>query len=111
MSAIFGEAMSVTGSEGGACTWSAASMLPSIVYRVDSGEDIASAKAASEMLGYEGSDTQVAGNPAFYAKLMGAILYVEKGGHTLVVQAPLMEDDPIQAQVTQVAEAILARWP
>jgi hypothetical protein len=60
------------------------SIIP-IVIRYGEDESIAAAKLVTE----NGVDLTIAGNPAYYGELMGGILYIEKAGQTLVLQAPL----------------------
>ena len=84
MASITGEPMSVSASVGSECTWSAADITPTVIIRYDTGETIATAK---QVFTQGARDLTVGGSPAYYASAPSTLLFIEKGGRPLVVQA------------------------
>jgi hypothetical protein len=105
MSAIWGVAMTSVSDDAGACTWTAATGLPSVSTRFEA-TDLATAK---QLLGAD-ADVTVAGRPGVIGTLFGVILYVQAGATAFVVQTVLTEDTPENRQkVIQVAERAFSR--
>jgi hypothetical protein len=99
--------MSITTSADLECTYGSSNIFPIFVVRFGcQGESIEVAK----MITSEGRDLTIAGLPAYYGEPLGGILYVERGGDTLVIQAPLQADDPLPAQMEAIAELAISRW-
>lgn len=103
--AIFGGTVTIEEQEGGECNITPPDSFIPIVIRYGEDESIAVAKMIVE----NGEDLTIGGNPAYYGELMGGILYIEKAGQTLVLQAPLSTElkDPMIA----VANIAITRFP
>jgi len=108
MSSIVGAPMSVTSSEATECTWSPPAVLPTVVVRYESGESIQDGKLIAQG---NGRDLTIGGNPAYYGEFAGSLLWIEKGGRTLVVQAiwGRRGDEAVQT-ISQVGEVVISRF-
>ncbi|CAN5723248.1 hypothetical protein BH24CHL5_BH24CHL5_10140 [soil metagenome] len=107
MTSMMGEPMTVSASEGTICTWTSTSILPTVVLRYDSGETI----QAGKLITSNGRDLTIAGNPAYYGEFAGSLLYIEKGGRPLVVQAVWdLEGDAGVQRISQIGELAAGRF-
>ena len=59
-------------------------MLPTVTLRFDSGESIATGKMIAST---NGQDLTIGGYPAYYGEFMGSLMWIEKNGRTLTLQA------------------------
>ena len=89
----------------GTCNVTPADSFIPIVIRYGENESIEAAKLIVE----NGEDLTIGGNPAYYGEFMGGILYIEKGGQTLVLQAPLSNED--KDKLISVANVAITRFP
>ena len=105
MDAVFGGTATIEQSEDGTCSVTGPDSLIPIVIRYGENESISAAKMVVD----NGEDLTVAGNPAYYGELMGGILYIEKGGQTLVLQAPLSTES--KELLIGAGFAAIARFP
>ena len=107
MGQALGQTMSVTADEASSCTYTAAQILPSIVIRSDSGETIETGKLITS----NGRDLTIGGNRAYYGEFMGSLLWIEKGGRTLTIQAIWsLEGDQAVQTISRVGEIAVARF-
>ncbi len=83
MGALLGATMTVASRDETECTWTSPSVLPSVIIRYESGDSIANGKLISS----NGRDLTIGGFPAYYGEFASSLLWIEKGGRTLVVQA------------------------
>ncbi|HUP82732.1 MAG TPA: hypothetical protein VM284_00905, partial [Candidatus Limnocylindria bacterium] len=89
----------------GTCNVTGADSIIPIVIRYGENESISAAKLVID----NGEDLTIAGNPAYYGELMGGILYIEKAGQTLVLQAPLSTES--KDALIAAATVAMARFP
>lgn len=107
ITSVIGEPMTASSSVGTECSWSAARITPTVIIRYDTGESIQNGKLAFP----DGRDLTIGGNPGFYVEVGGAVLYVEKGGRTLVVQAIWsLEGDAQLVKISQIGELAASRF-
>ena len=107
MSAIVGSSMSVSSNDSSGCFYNPPSFVPTIVIRSSPDETIEIGK----LITTNGRDLTIGGNRAYYGEFSGALLYIEKGGRTLVIQAvwSLTGDELVQ-KVSQIGEIAIARF-
>jgi hypothetical protein len=105
MDTVFGGTATITEDEDGTCNVTPPDSFIPIVIRYGQDESIANAKLIVE----NGEDLTIGGNPAYYGEFMGGILYIEKGGQTLVLQAPLSTED--KDNLIAVANIAITRFP
>lgn len=103
--AAFGAGATIEAQDDGSCNVTPADSFIPIVIRYGDGESIATAKLITE----NGQDLTIGGSPAYYGELMGGILYIEKGGQTLVLQAPLSTES--KDVMIALANLIITRFP
>jgi hypothetical protein len=105
MDTVFGGTVTIVEEEDGGCNVTPPnSFIPvNIRYGVD--ESIAVARDIVD----NDEDLTIGGNPALYGELFGGILYVEKGGQTLVLQSPLSTE--LRDKMIAVAEIAITRFP
>lgn len=107
MGAILGVAMTVSSSDTTECTWTSPTILPSVVIRYESGESIATGKLITS----NGRDLNLGGFPAYYGEFASSLLWIEKGGRTLVVQAIWSETgDAAVQKISQMGTTAIARF-
>ena len=102
---VLGGPVTVTPDPDGSCTFLPTGTFFPIVVRSGTDESIATAK----MILSNGVDLTVGGAPAYYGELMGGILYIEKGGQTLVLQAALSND--MKDKLVALANIAITRFP
>ncbi|HYI22249.1 MAG TPA: hypothetical protein VEX62_06395 [Candidatus Limnocylindrales bacterium] len=108
MTSIMGQAMSATSSSPTECTWSAPSVLPTVTLRFDSGESIATGKMIATT---NGQDLTIGGFPAYYGEFMGSLMWIEKNGRTLTLQAIWSESgDPAVQKLSQIGTLAIGRF-
>ena len=105
MDTVFGGATTIEQQEDGTCNVTGPDSIIPIVIRYGEGESISAAKLVVD----NGEDLTIAGNPAYYGELMGGILYIEKAGQTLVLQAPLSTES--KDVLIGAGTAAIARFP
>ena len=103
--AALGAGATIEEQDDGACNVTPADSIIPIVIRYGEGESIAAGKLITE----NGQDLTIGGSPAYYGELMGGILYIEKGGQTLVLQAPLSTES--KDVMIALANLIITRFP
>jgi hypothetical protein len=103
--AALGAGATIAEEEDGSCNVTPAESIIPIVIRYGVNEDIATAK----MIVDNGEDLTIGGSPAYYGELMGGILYIAKGGQTLVLQAPLSTES--KDEMVALANLIITRFP
>jgi hypothetical protein len=105
MTSLIGEPMTGSSSVGTECSWSAETITPTVIFRYDTGESIQNAKIAFP----GGRDVTIGGNPAYFVDL--GVLYIEKGGRTLVVQAIWsLDGDAELMKISQIGELAVSRF-
>jgi hypothetical protein len=105
MAAVFGGAVTMTADESGSCQITPPNEFIPITLRRGVNESL---DVARQILDDE-VELTVGGNPAVYGNFVGDILYVDKGGQVLVIQAALQEG--VQDKLVGIAEAALQRFP
>ena len=103
--ASFEGATTITTQDDGSCEITPPDSFIPVIIRYGEDESIAAAKLIVE----NGEDFTILGNPAYYGEFMGGILYIEKGGQTLVLQSPLSTE--MRDQLVTIANAAIARFP
>jgi hypothetical protein len=107
MSSRVGQPMTVQSNDGNECVWIAAQFTPSVIIRYDTQESIASGRLSTP----NGRDLTIGGNPAYYGEFAGSLLYIKKGGRTLVVQAIWsFSGDEGVLKVSQIGELAASRF-
>lgn len=107
MTSLLGEAMTVSSSAGSQCIWSAADLSPNVIIRYGTAETIANGK----LFAPNGRDLTIGGNPAFFSDITGALLFIEKSGRPLVVQAIWsLEGDAEVQKISQIGELAVSRF-
>lgn len=107
MTSLIGEAMTVSSSAGSQCTWSAADLSPNVIIRYGTAETIANGK----LFAPNGRDLTIGGNPAYFSDITGALLFIEKSGRPLVVQAIWsLEGDAEVQKISQIGELAVSRF-
>ena len=91
--------------ETGDCTITPPDSFIPLVMRYGTSETIATGKLITS----NGQDLTIGGSPAYYGEFAGGILYVEKGGQTLVLQAPLSTE--LKDKLIAVANVAITRFP
>ena len=105
MAAIFGGPVNLVPGDTGDCTITPSTGSIGIVMRIGQGETLQVAKLIAST---NGQDLTVAGLPAWYGEFLGGILYVERNGNSLVLQAPL--DNAAKDKLVAIANAAVPRW-
>ena len=105
MDAVFGGTTTIEKQDDGACNVTGPDSIIPIVIRYGVDESIAAAKLVID----DGEDLTINGNPAYYGELMGGILYIEKTGQTLVLQAPLSTES--KDLLIEVGTVAITRFP
>jgi hypothetical protein len=96
--------MTVTETSDSSCTFS--SGLTNLTMRTETG-DLATAK----MILGEAQDITIGQYPAVIGSFMGILLYIQKGGDQLVLQAVLIENnEENRAKVIQAGTLAASRW-
>lgn len=103
--AALGAGAKIEEQEDGSCNVTPADSFIPIVIRYGDGESIAAGKMVTD----NGQDLTIGGSPAYYGELMGGILYIEKAGQTLVLQAPLSTES--KDVMIALANLIITRFP
>jgi hypothetical protein len=101
---VLGGTVTTNADPAGGCTLIPSEGFP-IVIRSGTSETIATAK----MITSNGQDLSIGGAPAYYGELMGGLLYIEKGGQTLVFQAALSTDS--KDKLIALANIAITRFP
>jgi hypothetical protein len=108
--AVTGEPMVVLASSDESCTYSASSLiLPSITVRFDEGDS----REGARFILSNAEELTVGGNPALFGSFAGHLLFIVKGGNTLVFQAIWSEQDNAVARtkLVQLGELAIGRFP
>ena len=100
-----GATITVTETTDTTCTY-LASPMTIISVRTESGD-----LSTAGILLSEPKSITVAGNPALIGSFMGILLYINKGGQNLVVQAALMENSEAnQQKIIAIGTTAASRW-
>ncbi len=79
----------------------------SVVIRFGFGQTLDDARAILS----DGRELTILDSPAYYGQLAGSVVYIERGGETIVIQAIWgFEGEESVTRVSQIGEAALARW-
>ena len=105
LTALFGGAPTTASDEQGQCLITPPNEFIPFIVRRGNDETLEIARTILQ----SPQDLTVAGNPAVFGSLFGELLYVEKGGQILVVQAAAQQG--VQDKLVGIAEAALARFP
>ncbi len=108
MTSIMGQQMTATSSSPTECTWTSPSVLPTVTLRFDSGESIATGKLIAST---NGQDLTIGGYPAYYGEFMGSLMWIEKNGRTLTLQAIWSETGaPAVEKLSQIGTIAIGRF-
>ena len=108
--AALGEPMTVAASEDDSCTYTAAALvIPSLNVRTEEGDS----REGARFILSDQEDLTVGGNPALFGTFAGHLLFIVKGGNTLVFQAFWGEEDNAvaRAKLLQLGELAISRFP
>jgi hypothetical protein len=104
--AALGTPVTVTETKADSCTYTSGTLTANIVIHTETG-DLQTAK----ILLSEAKDITIGQYPAVIGGFMGVLLYIQRGGEQLVVQAVLMNNDAAtQAQIINIGTIAASRW-
>lgn len=108
LTSVIGQQMTARNSSATQCTWTTATVLPTVVAHADGSQSIATGKLIAST---NGRDLTIAGYPAYYGELVGSWMWIEKDGRTLAVQAIWSENgDAAVQKLSQIGTLAIGRF-